>query len=160
MENNNKNNYLSFFTRSLVETLSEMSEQDCQVSGPREQPGTITSRGVAVIIGITGARRGRIILDCSRETAWKLSQLINGEEYDINDNFILYTMSELTNILSGRAITMVNNANKGLGLRLTPPGIFFGDRLYITSPRIDAEMIGVSTPAGSLQVSVGFEGGA
>jgi len=157
MEKENSN-YLSFFAQSLGETITEMAELSCDIGSPQTQPGTITSLGIAVIIGITGVRRGRIILDSSRETARKLSQLINQEEYDINDHFILFTMSELTNIVSGRAITMVNNANKGLGLRLTPPGIFFGDKLFITSPKIDAQIMTVSTPVGNMQVSVGFEG--
>lgn len=154
-----KDNYLYSFSLSLKETLDEMAGLPCEAGPPRIQPATFESAGMAVIVGITGSRPGRIILDLSMETARKLSELINGEEYDINDEFILYTMSELANIVSGRAITQVNNMDRGLGLRLTPPGVFLGDRLYITSPKIGAELFSASTPEGSIQVSVGFEGG-
>jgi CheY-specific phosphatase CheX len=119
----------------------------------------MVSYGMVVIVGITGARPGRMIMDTGRETARQISQLINGESYDIDDQFILYTMAELANIVSGKAISHINNMYRGLGLRLTPPGIFRGDLLQVSSPRINAEMISISTPLGDFSLSVGFEGG-
>lgn len=151
-------NYLDFFTLSLQENLAEMAELSCGISSPTPQPLTFNSSGLAVIIGITGQRPGRILIDSDLGTAQKLSQLLNEEE-EVEHEVVLETMAELANILSGHTITHVKNANKGMNLMLTPPSIFCGEGMQITSPKINAEVISVTTPVGGLVVSVGFEGG-
>lgn len=42
---------------------------------------------------------------------------------------------------------------------LTPPSVFMGSKINITSPKINAEVIEVDTPVGYVKISVGFEGG-
>jgi CheY-specific phosphatase CheX len=89
-------------------------------------------------------------LDTTQETACKLSNTINGEECD--EEFVLDTMAELTNIVSGNGITTVNNANSGMGLMLTPPSIFIGNELTIVSPKLNAEVVTVTTPLGLINL--------
>jgi len=150
-------NYLEYFAASLVENLQEMAGMEIQSRPPTPQETAFASSGFSVIIGITGKRPGRIILDTCKETACKLSDAINCEECD--EEFVLDTMAELTNIVSGHGITAVNNANPGMGLMLTPPSIFLGTKLTIVSPKLNAEVVIVNTPVGDLQLSIGFEGG-
>ena len=59
----------------------------------------------------------------------------------------------------GNGITTVNNANSGMGLMLTPPSIFIGNQLTIVSPKLNAEVVAVTTPLGLINLSIGFEGG-
>lgn len=151
------NNYLEHFATSMVQNLSEMAGMAATPTPPIPQETAFASRGFAVIIGITGKRPGRIILDTSQETAGKISEAINGEVCE--EDFVLDTLAELTNIVSGNGITTVNNANPGMGLMLTPPSLFLGDDLTIVSPKLNAEVVTVSTPAGDVFLSVGFEGG-
>lgn len=154
----NRDNYISHFGNAFKETFSDMAGLTCLISDAQMQPAVITSAGLAVIVGMTGARPGRIVLDVSQETAQKIAEVINDEDYGINDEFIIYTIAEMTNILSGRAITAINNMDKSLKLRLTPPSVFWGDKLFITSPKLQAEVINILTPDGEIRVSVGLEG--
>lgn len=150
-------NYLEHFAASMVENLREMAGMEASFNPPTHQETAFASQGFAVIIGITGKRPGRIILDTQQGTARKISDTINGEECDAE--FILDTMAELTNIVSGNGITRVNNANPGMGLMLTPPSLFLGNPLTIVSPKLNAEVVTVKTPVGDVFLSIGFEGG-
>lgn len=151
-------NYLDHFAAALRDNLSAMAGQEAALSEPFSQLDTFSSQGLAIIIGITGVRRGRIILDISRKNAAKLSALIN-EENIVPTEMIIDTMAEFTNIVSGNAITTVNNQHKGLGLMLTPPSVFYGDKLQLVSPKIKASVIHAKAPVGDLVISVGFERG-
>lgn len=149
-------NYLEHFAASMLQNLQEMAGMEGQTGTPVPHETSFVSMGFSVIIGITGKRPGRIILDTKQETACKLSEAINGEECD--EEFLLDTMAELTNIVSGNGITTVNNANQGMGLMLTPPSLFLGNELTIVSPKLNAEVVMIQTPVGEILLSVGFEG--
>ena len=101
-------NYLEHFSASMLQNLQEMAGLEAEASQPAAQETAFASQGFSVIIGITGKRPGRIILDTTQETACKLSNTINGEECD--EEFVLDTMAELTNIVSGNGITTVVKA--------------------------------------------------
>ncbi len=142
----------------MQDNLKEMAGLDCSFGETVAQQGILESKGLAVIMGVTGNISGRVILDTSREVAGKLCGMINGEECDPEDNFVLISLAEFLNILSGNAVSAINNRHKGLNLRLAPPGIFVGRRLKINSPKVKAEIIKVETTAGDIYLSVGFEG--
>ena len=150
-------NYLEHFSASMLQNLQEMAGMEAQSNPPSPQETAFASQGFSVIVGITGKRPGRIILDMTQETANKLSEAINCEECEAE--FVLDTLAELTNIVSGNGITTVNNANPGMGLMLTPPSIFIGNELTIVSPKLNAEVVTVTTPLGPINLSIGFEGG-
>jgi CheY-specific phosphatase CheX len=128
-----------------------------QIGEIQVQEMSFSSQGFAVIIGITGSRSGRVIIDTNMATAKALSDAINCEDTD--EEFVLDTMAEVANIVSGNGISLVNNANPGMGLMLTPPSVFLGERLMIVSPKLNTEMMTVHTDFGELLISIGFEGG-
>jgi CheY-specific phosphatase CheX len=143
---------------ALKDVLADMAGLDCSLGETEAQRGALESRGLAVILGITGKISGRGILDTSREVACKLCGMMNGEEYGLEDEFVLSSMAELVNILSGNATTNINNKHRGLSLRLSPPSVFVGKRLNLTSPKVKADIIRMETAAGNINLSVGFEG--
>jgi CheY-specific phosphatase CheX/CheY-like chemotaxis protein len=150
--------YLECFQASLKYTLKEMADLDCSFGEVVPQQGILASRGLAVILGITGEISGRVILDTSREAACRLCEMMSGEEPRPGDDFVLFSMAELLNILSGHAITDINNMHRGFNLRLGPPSVFVGNSLNINSPKVNAEIIKAETAAGDIYLSVGFEG--
>lgn len=151
--------YSDYFRSALESALKEMADLDCSCGGTEIQEGILVSKGVAVILGVTGKRSGRIILDTSKEVACRLSEAMTGEKYELEDDFILYSLSEILNILSGKATTRINNIHKDMNLRLGPPSIFVGNPLNINSPKIRAEIINATTTGGDISLNVGFEGG-
>ncbi|MGD0621678.1 MAG: response regulator [Thermacetogeniaceae bacterium] len=151
-------NYLEYFRTALKDTLQDMAGLECSFGETELQQGILESEGLAVILGIAGKMTGRVILDTSREVACRLCGMMNGEEYGLEDDFVLFSLAEFLNILSGNATTNINNSHRGLNLRLAPPSVFVGRRLNINSPKVKAHMIRMETAAGAINLSVGFEG--
>jgi DNA-binding NarL/FixJ family response regulator len=151
--------YASYFRGALQETLQDMAGLTCSFGAMAPQQGILESSGLAVILGITGGLSGRVIIDTSREVACRLCSIMNGEEYDQGDEFVLVSLAELVNIFSGHATTKINNRHRNLNLRLGPPSVFVGRRLNINSPKVNADLVAVETGAGVIKLSVGFEGG-
>jgi CheY-specific phosphatase CheX len=150
--------YLDCFRRALKDTLQEMSGLDCILGETIPQQGILESKGLAAILSITGKMQGRVILDTSREVACWLCARMNGEEYGPEDDFVLFSLAEFLNIISGNATTELNNRHRDLNLRVTPPSVFVGRRLNINSPKVKAGIIRMETDAGDICLSVGFEG--
>ena len=150
--------FLEYFRTALKDILQDMAGLECSFGEMEPQQGILESQGLAVILGITGKMTGRVILDTSREVACRLCGMMNGEEYRLEDDFVLFSLAEFLNILSGNATTNINNSHRGLNLRLAPPSVFVGRHLNINSPRVKAYMIRMETAAGPINLSVGFEG--
>jgi CheY-specific phosphatase CheX len=151
-------NYIEVWIQGLLKNIQTMAEMEGRFVATVAQLPIFVSQGLVVIVGVTGARPGRIILDTSMDTARQLSEAFNGET-DLTEDDIIDSMAEFANIVSGHSITQINNSEGQLNLMLTPPSIFFGNKINITSPKIKAEVIEVDTPAGMIKISVGFEGG-
>ncbi|MEW6536941.1 MAG: chemotaxis protein CheX [Candidatus Auribacterota bacterium] len=154
---NNHENYLDQFTSAFKKNIMVMTGLTCELSEPRPQSITFASSGLAVIIGVTGTRPGIIILDTSREIARSLCELIDGEEYSLEDEFVLYTIAEFANVVSGHAISLISDLYVGLHLDITPPSIFSGEKLKITSPKIKPEVIEATTLIGKIYITLGLE---
>lgn len=154
----NKGNYIDLWTNALLQNIQAMAEIEGKPSQVVVQPPVFLSQGLVVIIGITGSRAGRIILDTSMETARQLSEVFNGET-GLTEDDIIDSIAEFANIVSGHGLTQINNLQGNMALTLTPPSVFFGNKIKITSPKINAEVVEIDTPVGSVKISVGFEGG-
>jgi CheY-specific phosphatase CheX len=151
--------YTEFFRAALKENLAEMAGLDCMVGETRPQQETFSSKGLAVIVGITGKRQGLVVLDIEKESARRLCELIDGESYSLEDEFVLHTLAEFVNIVTGHAVTLINDAHKDLHLEMTPPSLFLGSELKITGYKIKTEVFEADTPVGKMTVTIGFKGG-
>lgn len=112
-----------------------------------------------MIVGLTGERPGFVILDTDRETARRLCELIDGQAHSLEDDFVLHTLAEFAYIVTGHAVTVVNDAPEGAHFEMTPPSLFCGDEVKVTGHRVEAEAFDADTPVGKLSVTVGFERG-
>jgi CheY-specific phosphatase CheX len=150
-------NYFAHFTGCLKEVLWDMAQIECVKSEISTQGSWFSSQGLAIIIGITGMRQGRMIMDFSWPTALVFAQKVYGKA-DLNDDEVLNSVAEFANIVCGRGVSQLNNSYK-MELRVTPPSILFGDTLNIVNPKIKASLASIETSIGQLNLSVGFLGG-
>lgn len=151
------NVYIEQFAVAFKQNLLDMAGVVCKIDEPQAHKTSLSSQGIAVIIGITGKRHGRIIIDTNFEVAKKISELIN-EETGIDKQLIIDTIAEFANIVCGHTITLINNSNKEMNLMLTPPSVFLGSKVTIVSPKINAQLVAFDTELGNIAGSVGFEG--
>lgn len=149
--------YFEHFTDCLKEVLWDMAQIECLKSTVSTQGSRFSSQGLAVIIGITGLRQGRLILDFSWSTALVFAQKVYGKA-DLSDEEVLNSVAEFANIVCGHGVSKLNNSFK-MELRVAPPSILFGDTLNIVNPKLKASLASIETTIGQLNLSVGFLGG-
>lgn len=154
MEREKYNSLINFIGDALKEISEEMVGFRINRS---ESVETLENETVCVVIGMVGKHRGRIILRTGIRTAQIMAEKINGEK--LKDLAELYLcISEFTNVLCGNAVTYLNNRYRGTELRLTPPAVFEGQGVEITTPNIESSIIYFTSQNGSVTVDVGIEG--
>jgi CheY-specific phosphatase CheX len=111
----------------------------------------------SVIIGVLGKYdKGRILFETGATVVNAITESINDEpEGNIMEKYL--SIAEFVNIYCGRAVTLLNNKYRGSDLRLTPPAIFVGSRMEITTPDIKTTTIFFKCMRGTVSVDVGFE---
>ena len=124
--------YLSQFSTSFIEVIQSMTG----LAGEWQEvapclPAITEGMTLVSLLGLTGSSRGRVVMEMNSETAQEIAQLMNDESLKPMDPMIFYSLTELCNIFSGKAITQINNGPDRPGLRLTPPNILVGEKLQI-----------------------------
>lgn len=157
-QDNWEEEYIKHFVFSLEHNIKDLAGLECKITINEVQERRFISQGLAIIMGLTGKRYGRIILDCSLELAAQLTQRMLNKATVVEDE-ILNVIAESTNIICGHSISQINNSYKDLELRLTPPSILFGENLSIFNPKFKSFLITAKTDLGRLDLNVGFGGG-
>ena len=112
---------------------------------------------IAVILGVCGPNKGRIMFEAGQTIAKAIGDKVNGE--DCANILELYlSLGEFANTFGGSAISDINDEYRGTSLRLTPPAVFGGEEMTITTPNIHSAVIYFGSELGPILLDVGFEG--
>lgn len=87
---------------------------------------SFTAEGVSATVFLSGNVEGRVLLDMEPQLARKIAGRMNDMEFDHLDHLALDTICELTNIIIGKAVTLLNN--KGFRFKTSPPCFFIGKK--------------------------------
>lgn len=147
---------ISFIKKSFEEVTAELVETEYK------QVDSLIVKDkarVAIIIGISGKTKGRILLESDFETASNFAVAMNfGDFFEDPKDMYLY-VAEFANMFCGRATTYINNEYQNREFWLTPPAIFSAEALEITSPSIHSESAYYSGEQGCFLVDIGIEEG-
>ncbi len=154
------NRHMPIFIKATVNVFKEMLDLSVS-SGQVENEGEgFISQGFTVMVGFCGGWRGWFFLDMSQATALKLTEILIGEQYaTVAEEEVLLSGAEIGNIISGNAITGVNNSQPGLNIRLTPPSVFAGEEMSLYNVRLNAHSVIMQTEAGVIKINVVAEEG-
>ncbi|MGE5396898.1 MAG: chemotaxis protein CheX [Chitinophagales bacterium] len=148
------------FIRAAVNVFKEMLDLAISKGTPANEGDFFDSQGFTVIVGLTDGWRGRFILDMSQETAIKLATRLTGEDYaSVADEEVLLAGAEIGNIISGNAITDINNSKHGLNIRLAPPSVFAGQGMSMFNLRLSSWSVFMETEVGTIKINVAVEEG-
>lgn len=146
------------FVKATANVFQDMLGLAITGGEPEDEGDFFKSYGLTVIVGFTGGWRGRFFLDMSQETAIKMAGMLTGEEYQsAAEEEVLLSGAEVGNIISGHAITVINNAIPGLNIRLTPPSVFAGDDLSMFNVRLSSWSVVMKTDIGQIKINVASE---
>ncbi|MBM7866075.1 chemotaxis protein CheX [Heliobacterium gestii] len=143
------------FSDAVVNIFRQMADIDVEIeSGPAQDSDEIRSLGVTSILTFAGKVKGRFLLDLDSDLALHVAKTLIGGEYDsVKDHMVLASVSEMNNIISGNAITQLNN-EYSLSLRLAPPIVFAGNDVIIAIPKIASISVNFKTAHGRLKASM------
>lgn len=153
-----QNLYLPVFKEAFADALNKMTKTIPNFIDEHLSNDLLKSQGISVVVGIIGKYSGRMILDMSIETATILSSKALRRETN-NSNEVMAVIGEFTNIVSGNACSILNRQNKVLGLRVSPPSIFSGDSLTVSSVKFKTFLVKINTDFGEMVLNIGFSDG-
>ncbi|MGS0765001.1 chemotaxis protein CheX [Syntrophomonas curvata] len=143
------------FVRASNNVFKQMLDLGINKGQAEPEGDSFISQGFTVMIGLTGGWHGWFFLDMSQDTAMKLAGIMTGEEYETVENEeVLLAGAEIANIISGNAITDINNIRSGLNIRLTPPSVFAGEGMSMFNVRLNACSVLLQTDAGNIKLNV------
>ncbi len=147
--------YYKYFDECIKETFLSMFDEE--ISTQKELPALdwITSKGAAFLIGITGRKKGRVVMDMSLFTAMYMALKLDAELSE--ENQALITLAEALNILSGYAITKINKADHTSDFLLTISSISSGSDSKIHTPNLNMTQLSYDTRFGMIDFYIGLE---
>lgn len=148
--------YVHCIRKAFTQVAHKMTGIAFQESTPIENIGN-GEETVAVIQGVCGPNKGRIMFAAGQTIAKIIGNKVNGE--DCANILELYlSLGEFANTFGGSAISDINDEYRGTNLRLTPPAVFGGEEMTITTPNIHSATIYCNSQFGPILIDVGFEG--
>jgi len=151
---------LFFFHKCMDDAFRKVVSQLTGMSlTPITEPSSITDeKKFSLIVGWVGQNKGRVLFELNEKLALKIFEAMNGVPPD--DDLELYLhLAEFANMVSGNGITGINDFYKSSELRLTPPAVFAGEKLEITSPKVSSAGGAYRLEYGAIRLEIGIEGG-
>ena len=86
------------------------------------------------------------------DTALRIASAMNQEEFTEFDELGRATITELANLITAQAVTKLHDL--GFKFDLTPPALFTGDNMSISSSDIEALIVPMETAQGKVEINV------
>ena len=140
------------FVQAAFYVLEEVAKARCE-RGPlsMRQGSTFTSQELTVVVGVNGEIHGVVLYGLSVVTALKIASAMVGQEFVSLDEMALSAISELGNMISGHAATLLSEA--GVHCDITPPTVIHGVGTEITV-HIPVLLVPVSTDKGNINIDI------
>ena len=149
--------HVAVFKDALKDAFAKMTKTTLTYEDEYACTTKYEVEGMVVTVGVTGKFFGGMLLSLSAETARNLTvAILKKEPKDKNELKAL--MAEFANIFSGNACSELNKKNRDLRLRVTPPSVLLGDKMFIAPPAYAATTVIAKTDFGGLLLTVGFKG--
>jgi CheY-specific phosphatase CheX len=149
---------LDFFHKCINNAFQKVASEMTGINfTPVKEVPESGEKKFSLIVGLVGQNKGRILLELNERLALKVFEEMNGATPD-DDLDLYFYLAEFANIVSGNGITGINNMYKGSELRLTPPAIFAGKNLEITSPKVNSMGSAYLSDYGTVRLEIGIEG--
>ena len=133
--------------------LGKITETNLEKKHLQLLTSPINAREVNTIIGVTGDLRGQVLIGMDRETAMNLaSKMMNGHELKDFDEIAKSTVSELANMITGNATAGL--AASGFNCKITPPTMFVGKNLVVSTNDIPFLVVSIFTKLGIVDLCI------
>lgn len=146
--------YINPFVESAFSVLKEVLNADVKRGDIYLKPTSMSIQGVAALVGLAGDVEGRVLFDMTKETALYIAGAMNGETFTQLDELAKATIQELANMITAQAVTKLHEL--GFKFDLTPPALFTGDNMEVSSNlgEVEALIVPMDLAGGSGKIEV------
>jgi chemotaxis protein CheX len=123
--------YINPFVEAAFNVLKSQVYENVKRSDLYLKSSTLSIMGVAAVVGLAGDVIGQVRFDMTKETALAVASIMNGEKLPALDDMAKATVQELANMITAQAVTKLHDL--GFKFDLTPPALFVGDNLEVSS---------------------------
>jgi len=139
--------YINPFVESAFSVLKEVMNADVKRGEIYLKPTTMSIQGVAALVGLAGDVEGRVLFDMTKDTALHVAGAMNQEEFKTFDELAKATIQELANMITAQAVTKLHDL--GFKFDLTPPALFTGDNMEVSTNLGEVEALIVPMELGN-----------
>jgi len=139
--------YINPFVESAFSVLKEVLSSDVKRGEIYLKPTSMSIMGVAALVGLAGDVEGRVLFDMTKDTALHVAGAMNGENFTAFDELAKATIQELANMITAQAVTKLHDL--GFKFDLTPPALFTGDNMEVSTNLGEVEALIVPMELGT-----------
>lgn len=143
--------FINPFIMAGTEVLKQLVGGDAERGQLAVRSSVFTTQQVSIVVGVNGAIKGEVIFGMSQVTATKIASAMMMSTLVAFDEMAVSAISELGNIISGNATTLLNDA--GFECDLTPPTVIRGVNVEIGT-QTPALMVPIYTICGKIDINV------
>ena len=156
-----RESYVTTFAKVLQQSLVSIFGIQSEIEISQNEESVLHVDGVAAVIGIVGEPKGRVALYMDSETMYSLSKAMLGmdPQDDLSADEAEAAIEEAGNIITGRAVSRINDVFKDKEMRITPPGTVIGSDIILSNPELISFNVVAKTSYGNVYMNVGFARG-
>ena len=139
--------YINPFVESAFSVLKEVLNTEVKRGDIYLKPTSMYIMGVAALVGLAGDVEGRVLFDMTKDTALHIAGGMNGETFTALDELAKATIQELANMITAQAVTKLHDL--GFKFDLTPPALFTGDNMEVSTNLGEVEALIVPMELGT-----------
>lgn len=149
--------YINPFYQATGDVFRVMLNLEAKRGNLRAVEEMIPVSEANVVIGVTGDLRGSLLYSFPKAMALDMVQIMAGLRMEKLDAFVTSALSEVANIISGNALTLLSQNN--LVCDIAPPQVIVGSEqgsFAMTTEK--AVVLPLVTSIGTLEISVSLRG--
>jgi chemotaxis protein CheX len=147
-----KAEFMNPFLQATKEVFQQMMSLDIERGTIELRSDFITGDDANVLIGVVGSVAGMVLYSFPKQTALEMVKSLSGMEMNDLDVFVTSALGEVSNIISGNALSYLSKANYTCDI--APPQILLGNAQSISVVAPQSLYVGLSSPVGDFSMHV------
>ncbi|MHB9130784.1 MAG: chemotaxis protein CheX [Armatimonadota bacterium] len=148
--------FINPFINAGTQVLDQLVGGEAEQGQLAVRTAIFTTQQISIAVGVSGEVKGQVIYGMSQVTATKIASAMMGTPYVAFDEMAASAISELGNIISGNAATLLSES--GFVCDITPPTVIRGINVEIAT-QIPALVVPLYTPCGKIDINVALAEG-
>lgn len=144
--------YIEPFVDTTIRVLDRLIQCDVARGSVSLVRGGDIDGDISILIAVNGHAQGNIIVNMNASTALGICSEMNGEDFAHATPFVMDTISELANMISGHAATALYD--RGFDFKVSPPLVVARDGILLKTSGMEIFQVPLFTEYGEITINV------